>query len=57
MEVPSNLALQSYSHAIGLNDGTIMIAGGLNSSFTSVSGSVYIYNPEAESAIEKASLI
>lgn len=34
-----------------------MIAGGLNSSFTSVSGSVYIYNPETETAIEKASLI
>jgi hypothetical protein len=37
-EVPKNLSLQSYSVAIGLNDGCILITGGLNSSFTNVSG-------------------
>ena len=29
-EVPKNLVLQSYSVAIGLNDGCILITGGLN---------------------------
>jgi hypothetical protein len=37
-EVPKNLALYSYSVSIGLSDGCILITGGLNSSFTSVSG-------------------
>ena len=36
--VPENLVLQSYAMAIGLNDGCILITGGLNSSFTNVSG-------------------
>lgn len=36
--VPDNLSLQSYAQAIGLNDGCILITGGLNSSFTNVSG-------------------
>jgi hypothetical protein len=36
--VPDNLTLQSYAMAIGLNDGCILITGGLNSSFTNVSG-------------------
>jgi len=30
-EVPHNLFLQSYSVAIGLADGNILITGGLNS--------------------------
>ena len=55
--VPQNLALQSYSVAIGLNDGCILITGGLNSSFTNVSGSVYMYNTENETVSEKASLM
>lgn len=54
---PSNLVLQSYSVGIGLNDGTILITGGLNSSFTSVSGSAYLYSQEQETATEKASLV
>lgn len=56
-EVPSNLNLQSYSVSIGLNDGCILITGGLNSSFTNVSGSVYLYNTENETCTEKANLI
>jgi len=49
--------LQSYSVAIGLNDGCIFITGGLNSSFTNVSGAVYLYNTETEVCSEKAALI
>jgi hypothetical protein len=56
-EVPKNLALQSYSVAIGLNDGCILITGGLNSTFTNVSGSVHMYNTENEMCTEKASLM
>lgn len=51
------MALQSYSVAIGLNDGCILITGGLNSTFTNVSGSVYLYNTENEAVSEKASLM
>lgn len=47
-DVPVNLVLQSYSVAIGLSDGTILITGGLNSTFTNVSGSVSLYDPESE---------
>ena len=47
-EVPHNLYLQSYSVAIGLNDGNILITGGLNSQFTNVTGCVYMYNTESE---------
>jgi hypothetical protein len=36
--VPENLVLQSYAMAIGLGGGCILITGGLNSSFTNVSG-------------------
>lgn len=36
--VPENMQLQSYASAHGLNDGCILITGGLNSSFTNVSG-------------------
>lgn len=43
--------------AIGLNDGCILITGGLNSTFTNVSGSVYMYNTENELCTEKASLM
>lgn len=57
LQVPRNLVLQSYSVSIGLNDGCILITGGLNSSFTNVSGSVYLYNTENEVCTEKASLI
>lgn len=53
-EVPKNLLLQSYSVAIGLNDGCILITGGLNSSFTNVSGQVYLYNTENDTCTEKA---
>ena len=56
-EVPKNLILQSYSVAIGLNDGCVLITGGLNASFTNVSGSVFLYNAENESCTEKASLL
>ena len=52
--VPENMQLQSYSQAIGLNDGCILITGGLNSSFTNVSGSVYMYNSINETAQEKS---
>lgn len=55
-EVPHNLFLQSYSVAIGLADGNILITGGLNSQFTNVTGSVYMYNTESEVCTEKASL-
>jgi len=55
-EVPHNLCLQSYSVAIGLADGNILITGGLNSCFTNVSGSVYMYNTDNEVCMEKASL-
>ena len=44
------MTLQSYSQAIGLNDGCILITGGLNSSFTNVSGSVFMYNAVNETA-------
>lgn len=56
-EVPKNLVLQSYSVAIGLTDGCILITGGLNSSFTNVSGSVYLFNTENDTCLEKASLL
>ncbi len=55
--MPNNLVLQSYSVSIGLNDGNILITGGLNSTFTNVSGSVYLYNPKLENCIEKSSLL
>lgn len=47
-DCPSTLVLQSYSVAIGLSDGSILITGGLNSTFTNVSGNVSLYNPENE---------
>ena len=56
-EVPKNLVLQSYSVAIGLSDGCILITGGLNSSFTNVSGSVFMYHTENETCTEKATLL
>ena len=56
-EVPKNLVLQSYSVAIGLSDGCVLITGGLNASFTNVSGSVFLYNAENESCTEKAQLL
>mmetsp|Transcript_39425 Transcript_39425/g.28515 ORF Transcript_39425/g.28515 Transcript_39425/m.28515 type:complete len:107 (+) Transcript_39425:532-852(+) len=56
-ECPANLQLQSYSMTIGLNDGCILITGGLNSSFTNVSGSVFMYDTISETASEKASLM
>lgn len=56
-DVPRNLVLQSYSVAIGLTDGTILITGGLNSTFTNVSGNVSLYNPETETCSEKAPLL
>ena len=40
-----------------MNDGNILITGGLNSTFTNVSGSVYLYNPKLENCIEKSSLL
>ena len=43
--------------AIGLSDGCILITGGLNSSFTNVSGQVFIYDTVSETAIEKAPLL
>jgi hypothetical protein len=55
--VPDNLNLQSYAMAIGLNDGCILITGGLNSSFTNVSGQVYMYDAINETAQEKAMLL
>jgi len=55
-EVPHNMSLQSYSVAIGLADGNILVTGGLNSCFTNVSGSVFMYNTENEVCTEKASL-
>ena len=55
--VPENLVLQSYAMAIGLNDGCILITGGLNSSFTNVSGQVFMYDTINESAHEKSSLL
>jgi hypothetical protein len=55
-EVPQNLKLQSYSVAIGLADGNILITGGLNSTFTNVSGMVYMYNTSMETGVEKAPL-
>jgi len=42
--------------AIGLSDSCILITGGLNSSFTNVSGLVTMYNAENETCVEKASL-
>lgn len=56
-DVPNNLILQSYSVGIGLSDGNILITGGLNATFTNVSGSVYLYNPKLETSVEKASLL
>jgi len=56
-DVPRNLVLQSYSVAIGLTDGSILITGGLNSTFTNVSGNVSLYSPEAETCSEKAPLL
>ena len=55
--VPTNLILQSYAMAIGLNDGCILITGGLNSSFTNVSGQVFMYDTVNETAQEKACLM
>ena len=55
-QVPHNLCLQSYSVAIGLADGNILITGGLNSQFTNVTGNVYMYNTESEVCTEKAQL-
>ncbi len=55
--MPENLVLQSYAMAIGLNDGCILITGGLNSSFTNVSGQVFMYDTINESAQEKSSLL
>lgn len=55
--VPENLVLQSYAMAIGLGGGCILITGGLNSSFTNVSGQVYMYDTINETAQEKATLI
>lgn len=52
-EVPPNLVLQSYSLSIGLVDNNILITGGLNSCFTNVSGSVYMYNTESNQCSEK----
>lgn len=49
-QVPENLILQSYAMAIGLNDGCILITGGLNSSFTNVSGQVFMYDTVNETA-------
>lgn len=49
--------LQSYSVAIGLTNNQILITGGLNSSFTNVSGSVFMYDTESEFCVEKASLL
>lgn len=54
--MPHNLYLQSYSVAIGLADGNILITGGLNSQFTNVTGNVYMYNTETEVCVEKAQL-
>lgn len=51
------MLLQSYSVAIGLNDGCILVTGGLNASFTNVSGTVYLYNTETDICTEKASLM
>ena len=48
--MPENLVLQSYAMAIGLNDGCILITGGLNSSFTNVSGQVFMYDTVNETA-------
>ena len=56
-EVPNTLILQSYSVAIGLSDDNILITGGLNSTFTTVSGSVYLYNTKLENCIEKSTLL
>jgi hypothetical protein len=56
-DVPANLVLQSYSVAIGLTDGTILITGGLNSTFTNVSGNVSLYNPGNETCSEKSPLL
>jgi hypothetical protein len=50
----SQAFLQSYSVAIGLADGNILITGGLNSQFTNVTGCVYMYNAESEVCTEKA---
>lgn len=47
-DVPASLVLQSYSVSIGLSDETILITGGLNSTFTNVSGSVSLYDPKNE---------
>lgn len=55
--VPDNLVLQSYAIAIGLTDGCILVTGGLNSSFTNVSGQVFIYDTVSETAAEKAPLL
>ena len=55
-EVPKNMLLQSYSVAIGLTDGCILVTGGLNSSFTNVSGAVFMYNTENETCTQKAEL-
>lgn len=55
-EVPSNMCLKSYSAAIGLADGNILITGGLDSCFTNVSGAVFMYNTDTETAVEKATL-
>ena len=54
--MPHNLSLVSYSVAIGLADGNCLITGGLDSGFTNVSGSVYMYNTESEVCVEKATL-
>ena len=50
------MTLQSYSVAIGLNDGNILITGGLNSYYTNVSGSVFMFSTENDVCSEKASL-
>ena len=55
--MPENLILQSYASAIGLNDECILITGGLNSSFTNVSGQVFMYDTVKEIAVEKAMLM
>eukprot|EP00357_Protocruzia_adherens_P002336 CAMPEP_0114990506 /NCGR_PEP_ID=MMETSP0216-20121206/10838_1 /TAXON_ID=223996 /ORGANISM="Protocruzia adherens, Strain Boccale" /LENGTH=524 /DNA_ID=CAMNT_0002353697 /DNA_START=175 /DNA_END=1746 /DNA_ORIENTATION=- len=56
LSVPPQLTLLSYTISIGLPDGRILMTGGLNSSFTNVSSSVFMYNYQTRTVTTKASL-
>lgn len=52
-----NFVLRNYAAAIGLYDGSIFYTGGIDSTYSDVSKSSYIYFPEEDRAVEKAQSI